>query len=193
MGADSDVICAIITQENLVRCDKTLLIVDEDKAQSMRIARDLERKGYVIDFAQSYLEAMPKIASVPPAFAIVEIRIGEISGLDVVKVLRLQRADCRIVILTSYGTIATAVSAIKLGVVDYLTKPADADDLHRALQGCAAAFVSAPVNPMSADRVRWEHINRIYELCDRNVSETARRLNMHRRTLQRILSKRAPK
>jgi two-component system response regulator RegA len=95
--------------------------------------------------------------------------------------------------LTGYGAIATAVAAVKIGATDYLSKPADAADVMNALLTPEGALPPAPENPMSADRVRWEHIQRVYELCDRNVSETARRLNMHRRTLQRILAKRSPR
>ena len=95
--------------------------------------------------------------------------------------------------LTGYGAIASAVAAVKIGATDYLAKPADANDITGALLARGAARPEPPEHPMSADRIRWEHIQRIYELCDRNVSETARRLNMHRRTLQRILAKRSPK
>ena len=101
--------------------------------------------------------------------------------------------DARVIMLTGYGAIATAVAAIKAGAVDYLPKPADADDVVRALLARHDESPAPPENPMSADRVRWEHIQRVYELCGHNVSETARRLNMHRRTLQRILAKRAPR
>ncbi|MFN3606909.1 MAG: two-component system response regulator, partial [Cypionkella sp.] len=103
------------------------------------------------------------------------------------------RPDCRIVVLTGYGAIATAVAAVKSGATDYLSKPADANDVTNALLMKAGAPSPVLENPMSADRVRWEHIQRVYEMCNRNVSETARRLSMHRRTLQRILAKRSPK
>jgi two-component system response regulator RegA len=128
----------------------------------------------------------------PPAYAVVDLRLEDGSGLDVVEALRERRPDCRIVMLTGYGAIATAVAAVKIGATDYLAKPADADDVTNALLSHVDTRPPAPENPMSADRVRWEHIQRIYELCDRNVSETARRLTMHRRTLQRILAKRSP-
>jgi two-component system response regulator RegA len=120
------------------------------------------------------------------------MRLEDGSGLKVVEAVREARPDAKIIMLTGYGNIATAVQAVKAGAVDYLSKPADADDVVRALlaKGDAPA---PPENPMSADRVRWEHIQRVYELCNHNVSETARRLNMHRRTLQRILAKRAPR
>src|SRR5438552_3714676 len=103
------------------------------------------------------------------------------------------RPGARIVMLTGYGNIATAVAAVKAGALDYLPKPADADAVERALLAQEGETPPPPEDPMSADRVRWEHIQRIFELCDRNVSETARRLKMHRRTLQRILSKHAPR
>lgn len=106
---------------------------------------------------------------------------------------RANRPDSRIVVLTGYGAIATAVAAVKIGATDYLSKPTDANDVTAALLAGEASLPPPPENPMSADRVRWEHIQRVYELCDRNVSETARRLNMHRRTLQRILAKRSPR
>ena len=116
------------------------------------------------------------------------------NGLTVIeKIRRSRRPEARAMILTGYGNIATAVTAVKLGAIDYLSKPADADEIFAALTQRRTKRPSRRKIPMSADRVRWEHIQRIYELCDRNVSETARRLNMHRRTLQRILAKRAPR
>ena len=129
----------------------------------------------------------------PPAYAVVDLRLEDGNGLDVVEALRAKRPDCRIVVLTGYGAIATAVAAVKIGATDYLSKPADANDITAALLADEEEMPPPPENPMSADRVRWEHIQRVYELCDRNVSETARRLNMHRRTLQRILAKRSPR
>ncbi|MGL4592298.1 MAG: ActR/PrrA/RegA family redox response regulator transcription factor, partial [Aestuariivirga sp.] len=128
-----------------------------------------------------------------PAFAVVDLRLGDGNGLDVIEALHATRPEARAVVLTGYGNIATAVTAVKLGAIDYLAKPADADAVYGALVGDTDSRTVLPDNPMSADRVRWEHIQRVYELCNRNVSETARRLNMHRRTLQRILAKRAPK
>jgi two-component system response regulator RegA len=123
---------------------------------------------------------------------VVDLRLQDGNGLDVVEVLRDKRPDARVVVLTGYGAIATAVAAVKIGATDYLSKPADANDIVNALLATGDDMPPPPENPMSADRVRWEHIQRVYELCDRNVSETARRLNMHRRTLQRILAKRSP-
>jgi two-component system response regulator RegA len=173
--------------------DTTLLIVDDDKAFLERLARAMEKRGYVPETAESVAEARAKVEARPPAFAVVDMRLEDGNGLEIIETLRQKRPEARAIVLTGYGNIATAVTAVKLGAIDYLSKPADADDIHAALTQMKDERAHPPENPMSADRVRWEHIQRIYELCDRNVSETARRLNMHRRTLQRILAKRAPR
>lgn len=173
--------------------DKTLLIVDDDKAFCLRLARAMETRGFVVATAASVAEGLAAIANVPPAFAIIDMRLADGNGLDVISDLKARRGDARAIILTGYGNIVTAVTAVKLGAFDYLAKPADADEIYNALMATQHDKAALPENPMSADRVRWEHIQRIYELCGRNVSETARRLNMHRRTLQRILAKRAPR
>jgi len=173
--------------------DRTLLIVDDDKPFLTRLARAMETRGFLVDTAESVEEALAKAKSAAPAYAVVDMRLGDGNGLDVVSAIREKREDCRAIILTGYGNIATAVTAVKLGAIDYLAKPADADDIYAALTRTRADRIEPPENPMSADRVRWEHIQRVYEMCERNVSETARRLNMHRRTLQRILAKRAPR
>lgn len=172
--------------------DRTLLIVDDDDTFRMRLARAMERHGYRVTTAAEVDEACGKARILRPAYAVVDLRIPNGSGLEVVKALREVRADMRVVILTGYGNIATAVAAVKVGAIDYLAKPADADDIDRALNAGDRPLPLPPENPMSADRVRWEHIQRVFEQCDRNVSETARRLNMHRRTLQRILGKHSP-
>ncbi len=173
--------------------DKSLLIVDDDKPFLQRVARAMEARGYAVRTADSVADGVREAESAAPAFAVVDLRLEDGSGLDVVEQVRRRRPDSRVVVLTGYGNIATAVTAVKLGAVDYLAKPADADDIDAALTRGPGEKALPPENPMSADRVRWEHIQRVYELCERNVSETARRLNMHRRTLQRILSKRAPR
>jgi len=173
--------------------DTTLLLVDDDKPFVTRLARAMEARGFVVETAESVEEAVAKARANPPAYAVVDMRLGDGNGLDVVAAIREKRSDSRTVILTGYGNIATAVTAVKLGAIDYLSKPADADDIFAALTHTSGERAPPPENPMSADRVRWEHIQRVYEMCDRNVSETARRLNMHRRTLQRILAKRAPR
>ena len=172
--------------------DRTLLIADDDAAFRNRIARALELRGFIVTSVGSVAEALAQTAR-PPAFAVLDLRLGDGNGLELVGPLRQARPDIRIVVLTGYGNIATAVQAVKAGAVDYLSKPADADDVARALLAKADTSPPPPENPMSADRVRWEHIQRVYQQCGYNVSETARRLNMHRRTLQRILSKRAPR
>jgi two-component system response regulator RegA len=174
------------------RADQTLLIVDDDKPFLQRLARAMETRGYAVDTADTVADVLRK-ADAAPAFAVVDMRLEDGNGLDVIEAVRKRRPDSRVVVLTGYGNIATAVTAVKLGAVDYLAKPADADEVVSALTRGPTEKPLPPENPMSADRVRWEHIQRVYELCDRNVSETARRLNMHRRTLQRILAKRAPR
>ena len=173
--------------------DRTLLLVDDDAPFVNRLARAMEKRGFQPDTAESVAEGKAKAQAQAPAFAVVDLRLGDGNGLDVVEVLRERRPDCRVVVLTGYGAIATAVAAVKIGAVDYLSKPADADDVMNALLARGELLPPPPENPMSADRVRWEHIQRVYEQCDRNISETARRLSMHRRTLQRILAKRSPK
>ena len=172
--------------------ERTLLIVDDDQTFRTRLARAMEQRGFAVLLAGSVSEAAAMIEPAPPAFAIVDLKLEDGNGIDFVPVLRSRRPDIRIVVLTGYGNIATAVAAVKAGAVDYLAKPADADDVEAALMATRETKPSPPEHPMSADRVRWEHIQRVYELCDRNVSETARRLRMHRRTLQRILAKRSP-
>lgn len=173
--------------------DPTLLLVDDDEPFVKRLARAMERRGFIPETAQSVAEGRAIALNRPPAYAVVDLRLEDGNGLDVVEALRERRPDCRIVVLTGYGAIATAVAAVKFGATDYLSKPADADDVTNALLCKGEAMPAPPENPMSADRVRWEHIQRVYEMCDRNVSETARRLSMHRRTLQRILAKRSPR
>ncbi|VAW22640.1 Dna binding response regulator PrrA (RegA) [hydrothermal vent metagenome] len=172
--------------------DRSLLLVDDDRPFLTRLERAMTRRGFDVSIADSVVSGLAKVKAVPPAFAIIDMRLEDGNGLDVVSVLQAKRPDAKIVVLTGYGNIASAVNAVKLGALDYLAKPADADDLTKALLASGDKRPEPPENPMSADRVRWEHIQRVFELCDRNVSETARRLNMHRRTLQRILSKRAP-
>jgi two-component system, response regulator RegA len=173
--------------------DASLLIVDDDSAFLRRLSRAMESRGFTVETAESVAEGIAKARINPPKYAVVDLRLGDGTGLDVIEAIRQRRDDTRIVVLTGYGNIATAVNAVKLGAVDYLAKPADADDVMNALIRKPGERVELPENPMSADRVRWEHIQRVFEMCERNVSETARRLNMHRRTLQRILAKRAPK
>ena len=173
--------------------DRSLIIVDDDRAFLQRMVRAMEQRGFLVRSAFTVSEGIDLVRQSPPAFAVIDLRLEDGNGLDVIAELTRVRPNARIIVLTGYGNIATAVTAVKLGAVDYLAKPADADDVTDALLAPPNSKAPPPENPMSADRVRWEHIQRVYELCNRNVSETARRLNMHRRTLQRILAKRAPK
>lgn len=173
--------------------DRSLLLVDDDVPFVSRLARAMEKRGFVPETAVSVAAGRAIAQTRPPAYAVVDLRLEDGNGLDVVEALRNHRPDCRIVVLTGYGAIATAVAAVKFGAIDYLSKPADANDITNALLTRGESQPPPPENPMSADRVRWEHIQRVYELCERNISETARRLSMHRRTLQRILAKRSPK
>ena len=173
--------------------DKSLLIVDDDNPLRDRLARAMEKKGFKVMQADSVKEGINKAKNFPPAFAVVDLRLNDGSGLDVIKAIHDNKRDSKVVMLTGYGNIPTAVAAIKAGAIDYIPKPTDADDVEKALLAQSNSKAIPPENPMSADRVKWEHIHRVFELCNRNVSETARRLKMHRRTLQRILSKRSPK
>ncbi len=173
--------------------DKSLIIVDDDDPFRSRLSRAMEKKGFSVKEAKTAEKALEVIKSSPPSFAVVDLRLETGNGLDVVKELSKVKKDSRIVMLTGYGNLPTAVAAVKAGAIDYMAKPVDADDVEAALLANPDTKAKPPENPMSADRVKWEHIHRVFELCNRNVSETARRLKMHRRTLQRILSKRSPR
>lgn len=173
--------------------DRSLLILDDDRPFLSRLTRAMEARGFSVTACETVAEGLAALDGTPPSFAIIDMRLGDGNGLDVISKLKAVRPDARGIILTGYGNIATAVTAVKLGAFDYLAKPADADEIYHALMATQIDKPDAQENPMSADRVRWEHIQRVFESCDRNVSETARRLNMHRRTLQRILAKRAPR
>tara|TARA_Y100001970_G_scaffold289313_1_gene419277 strand:+ start:962 stop:1534 length:573 start_codon:yes stop_codon:yes gene_type:complete len=173
--------------------DKSLLIVDDDDPLRGRLSRAMEKKGFVVKEAKTLAESVKAIREKPPHFAVIDLRLEDGNGLDVVKELNKSNNNSRIVMLTGYGNLPTAVAAVKAGAIDYIAKPVDADDIEAALLASPESKAKPPENPMSADRVKWEHIHRVFELCNRNVSETARRLKMHRRTLQRILSKRSPR
>ena len=173
--------------------DTSLLLVDDDRPFLNRLGQAMEARGFEVRMAESVDEGLKAVREAAPAYAVVDMRLEDGNGLTVIEFLHEKRPEARAVVLTGYGNLATAVTAVKLGAIDYLAKPADADDVYKALMAEPDGQATPPEKPMSADRVRWEHIQRVYELCDRNVSETARRLNMHRRTLQRILAKRAPK
>ena len=181
------------TQKIADFADKSLLIVDDDNPLRDRLARAMEKKGFKVIQADSVKQGISKAKNAPPAFAVVDLRLGDGNGLEVIKEIRRIKSDSRVVMLTGYGNIPTAVAAVKAGAIDYIPKPADADDVESALLALPESKAIPPENPMSADRVKWEHIHRVFELCNRNVSETARRLKMHRRTLQRILYKKSPR
>ncbi len=173
--------------------DKSLLIVDDDDPFRDRLSRAMEKKGFQVKNAKSLVNAIQLVKEGAPNFAVVDLRLEDGNGLEVVKEINKTKKNSRIVMLTGYGNLPTAVAAIKAGAIDYMAKPVDAEDVESALLAEPDSKAKPPENPMSADRVKWEHINRVFELCNRNVSETARRLKMHRRTLQRILSKRSPR
>jgi|TARA_Y100000310_G_scaffold36298_1_gene34186 two-component system response regulator RegA len=173
--------------------DKSLLIVDDDNPFRDRLARAMEKKGFKVTQAEGVKSAIQKVKENKPAFAVIDLRLGDGNGLEVVNEIQKLKKESRIIMLTGYGNIPTAVAAIKAGAIDYLAKPANAEDIEAALLADPAKKAYPPKDPMSADRIKWEHIHRVFELCNRNVSETARRLKMHRRTLQRILSKKSPR
>ena len=182
------------TLENLANFDnKSLLIVDDDNPFRDRLSRAMEKKGFQVIQAEGVKKGIETVKINKPGFAVVDLRLGDGNGLEVVKQIQESNSLSRIIMLTGYGNIPTAVAAIKEGAIDYLAKPADAEDVEKALLANPSKKAAPPENPMSADRIKWEHIHRVFELCNRTVSETARRLKMHRRTLQRILSKRSPK
>ena len=171
----------------------SLLILDDDRPWLTRLAKAMEGRGFNVRTAETVAEGMAIVREDPPEYAVLDMRLDDGNGITVIELLHEVSPESRALILTGYGNLASAVNAMRLGAIDYLAKPADADNIFDALMAVEGEKAAPPENPMSADRVRWEHIQRVYELCDRNVSETARRLNMHRRTLQRILAKRAPR
>ena len=173
--------------------DKSILVVDDDRLSCDRLARALSSRGFTARTATSVAEALEAIKTAPPAFAVIELRLSDGSGADVIHALGAKRADARSVILTAHAAIATAVWAVKIGAFDYLPKPTSAGDVVVALTAGRLDMPAELEPPMSPDRVRWEHIQRVYEGCKHNLSETARQLNMHRRTLQRTLANRAPR
>jgi two-component system, response regulator RegA len=170
---------------------KSVLVVEDDKPLLHCLASAMEARGFKAMTAESVCEGLAQIELGAPEFAVVDMRLVDGCGLEIISALKERRPDARSIILTGYGNIATAVRAVKLGAIDYLIKPADVDDIVMTLLTPKGARAEAPSHPMPADRVRWEHIRQVHESCGLNVSETSRRLNMHRRTLQRILSRRA--
>jgi two-component system response regulator RegA len=176
---------------NAAADDPTLLLVDDDEMLSAVLARALERRSFKVTVAHDYRSALAAAGANPPECAVVDLKLPGGSGLNLVKRLVGLRPRARVVILTGYGSIATAIEAVKLGAHYYLTKPASADDivgaLHHGDPGRSRSRIRE--KPLSVDRLEWEHINKILSGNDGNVSATARLLGMHRRTLQRKLSK----
>ena len=173
--------------------NKQLLIVDDDLSFRERLTRSMEKKGFFVESYSNAKLTSKRIKEKKFDFAIVDMRLEDGSGLELIKLIKSESPDTRSLLLTGYGNIATAVAAIKSGAIDYLPKPAEIDQIYDALISSKEILPPPPENPMTADRIRWEHIQRVFIQCKRNVSETARRLRMHRRTLQRILNKHAPK
>ena len=173
--------------------NKKLLIVDDDLPFRDRLSKSMEKKGFIVESYSDCKTTAKRIAEKNFDFAIVDMRLEDGSGLELIKLIKSINPNTRSLLLTGYGNIATAVAAIKSGAIDYLPKPAEIDQIYEALTSSKDILPLPPENPMTADRVRWEHIQRVFIQCNRNVSETARRLRMHRRTLQRILNKHAPK
>ena len=173
--------------------NKSLLVVDDDLPFRERLSRSMEKKGFEVNSADSFASAVEIIEKTNYNYAIVDMRLTDGSGLELIKKIQIKSPDTKSLLLTGYGNIATAVAAIKSGAIDYLPKPAEVDQIYDALTNSKEVLPPPPENPMTADRIRWEHIQRVFVQCNRNVSETARRLRMHRRTLQRILNKHAPR
>ena len=172
---------------------KKLIIVDDDTPFRERLSRSMEKKGFFVETSSNYKDGLKSCCDKNFDYAIVDMRLGDGSGLELIKQIMEVSPTTKSLLLTGYGNIATAVAAIKTGAIDYLPKPAEVDQIYDALTNADEVLPPPPENPMTADRIRWEHIQRVFILCKRNVSETARRLRMHRRTLQRILNKHAPK
>ena len=173
--------------------EKKLVIVDDDMPFRERLGRSMEKKGFLVETISSYNDCLKRITSEIFDYAVIDMRLEDGSGLELIKKIKEISPNTKSLLLTGYGNIATAVAAIKTGAIDYLPKPAEIDQIYNALTNSDELLPPPPENPMTADRIRWEHIQRVFILCNRNVSETARRLRMHRRTLQRILNKHAPK
>src|SRR5579885_2290900 len=173
--------------------DRTLLIADDDRVFLMRLCRSMEQRGFAVTAAQSVAEGLAAIAANPPAYAIIDMRLTDGNGLDVIRELKAKRPDARGIILTGYGNIATAVMAVKLGAFDYLAKPADADEIFNALMATRQDKPELPENPMSAARGGGGHTQGFYGLCGPKVWEPARRQNMPGRTPQPFLPKKAPR
>lgn len=167
--------------------DNTLLLVDDDEPLLRRAAKAMEARGFCVSTADSCASALAMITSRPPLFCVVDLRLGDGSGLDVLTALKTRRKDARCIVLSGYADIATAVSAAKLGAHDYLTKPADADEMTASLRAPPGSLPPPPDNPMLPAEKEWSHIRAVLDASGKNISLAARRLQMHRRSLQRIV------
>lgn len=168
---------------------RSVLVIDDDEPLRQRLARALGARGFDVRAAATGDEAVALAHADSPEYVVLDLRLGASSGLDVLRELRAIDDATRIVVLTGYGSIATAIEAMRLGAFHYLTKPADADQIVEALLHGAAARTPEAIEVPTLARVEWEHIQRVLQDCDNNVSEAARRLGLHRRSLQRKLAK----
>ena len=169
--------------------ENTILIVEDDDVLRDRLARAMERRGYPVRVASGLSEAMDQADAELPRYAVVDLRLQDGSGLSVVETLEKRDPDIRAIILTGYGNIPTAVAAARIGAIDYIAKPATADEIVDALIRPRNEHAPAPTNPISPEDARKEHITHVFHEMNENVSQTARSLDMHRRTLQRLLKR----
>jgi two-component system, response regulator RegA len=170
--------------------ESRLLLIEDDEVFSRVLSRALERRGFAVTIAHSTTEARNLFTREPPDFVVLDLNLNGESGIRLITPLLEANRLCRVLVLTGYASIATAVQAIKLGAIQYLAKPVDADAIVQALLGDDSADTPVVADPLPVDRVEWEHIQRVLAENDGNISVTARVLKMHRRTLQRKLRKR---
>ncbi|MEO0660442.1 MAG: response regulator [Planctomycetota bacterium] len=187
LGADP----SALTDQHLEA--RSMLLVDDDEILRERLARALRERGFDVRTAANVDDAVQLAEADSPEYAVVDLRMPGKGGMELLRELQRVDAGTRALVLTGYGSIATAVEAVRLGAVNFIPKPADADDVCKALLAPPNQKAAPPDNPLSADRVRWEHIQRVLSDCGGNISESARRLGIHRRSLQRKLQRLAPK
>lgn len=167
--------------------DKSLLIVEDDQTLLARLETAMRARGFVARTASSVEAGLALASAEPPAFAIVDLRLADGNGLDVLTKIRDARRDSRVVMMSGYGNIPSAVSAVKLGAFDFLPKPVDADEIMAALLTPSGSAPPPPEHPIGLDEKEWEHISSVLGQCSNNLSHAARQLSMHRRSLQRIV------
>ena len=180
--------------EGIERAQDFVLVVDDDKTFCAALAGAFRRRGYAVVIAHGHDEALAEARAWSPGRAVVDLRMPEKGGLEVVASLKKLDPELEVVVLTGYGSIATAVEAVKLGAVHYLTKPAEPDEILAAFSRKDPVIVATPteVSPTPLDELEWEHLQRVLTDCQGNISEAARRLGMHRRSLQRKLARKRP-